>query len=82
MKAVAFLESVLRNVQMWPECYCLETIEANVPGPADQISRKSRNQAVAVSAHKDCFACARVSGGHVGFANQHLLSCQNLRMLW
>jgi hypothetical protein len=82
MKVVAFLESVLWNVQMWPECNCLETTEANVPVPANQISKKSRNQAASVSAHKDCSACLKLSGGHVDVVNHCLLNYQNLRMLW
>ena len=82
MKAAAFLASVLWNVQKWPECNCLETVEVNVPAPGDQRLRRERNQAVARSAHTDYFACVKASGGHVGVVSHCSLSCQNWRMQW
>lgn len=82
MKVVAFLASVRWNVQMWPECSRLETVEVNVPAPEDPRLRRNRNQAVAVSAHTDYCASVKVSDGHVAVVNHCLLSCQNLRMQW
>jgi hypothetical protein len=77
MKAVAFLENVLWNVQMWAERSCLETVEANVPVPANRISRRSQNLAV----RKSCFAGLKGSDGRGEFVNRNLLSYQKSRIL-
>ena len=81
MKAVAFLENVLWNVQMWAERGCLETVEANVPVPANRISRRSRNLAVLVRHHKSCFAGLKGSEGYDEFVNRNLPSYQKSRIL-
>jgi hypothetical protein len=81
MKAVAFLENVLWNVQMWAERSCLETVEANVPVPANRIWRRSRNLAVPLGCRKSCFAGLKGSDGHGEFVNRNLLNHQKSRIL-
>ena len=81
MKAVAFLENVLWNVQMWAERNCLEIVEVNVPAPANRISRRSRNLAVPMRPHKSCFAGLKGSDGHGEFVIRNLPSYQKSRIL-